>query len=165
MEDQRCAGSCRNSCAAPRSHRALYFSILLWKLTTVASHRALYFCAFWSLLWRILGTFRSHRTMWFQHFVAKKTLFCDLLKTNKYIEFRIRGAVTSRFLRSAFLVVPRINLYFARACWAHELPPIRVTRILDFDPTPLPWRIFRESTPTSLESWLLSRIFWIFSLI
>ena len=74
----------------------------------------------------------------FSILLHKKAFFCDLLKSNIYIEFRIPAAVASRCLRSAFLAVPRINLYFSRALWAHELPTIRSTRILDFDPTPLP---------------------------
>ena len=74
----------------------------------------------------------------FNILLQQNTFFCGLLKSNICIEIRIPGAVTSRCLRSAFLAVPRINLYFSRALWAHELPPIRSTRILDFDPTPLP---------------------------
>ena len=45
-------------------------------------------------------------------------------------------------------------IYFLHAFWAFTPRTGSPTRILYFDPLPLPWRIFREGTPTSLKLYI-----------
>ena len=61
---------------------------------------------------------------------------CGTLKTKFLFTSRMRGA-KNRGSREKFL-------YVFCGSKAPKLPTTLVTRILDFDPTPLPWRIFRE---------------------